>query len=531
MLSALCFAATLGCGDDSTTTDGDVAGEGEAAPDDGAEVAADGDTGAEEGTEAAPDGDADGDDGGGPDADADGDDGGTPDGWDDVAGPGECGARDVRRPLPDSWDRTVVFADQVWSTTGSPTPTAAEAQWIVDHYAGTQKVLLGVAQQLRALDCNFLLLQYHICWGYNRSVGNIDAAGDWSDTEPNTDAEDALIMSEYLFRTVEGTPVLLTGEYPHNWTDPQSGWQDYFADETLERTFDPAGLRGAGGADYWDGTFGDVCVHPFSESVDWWTGYGYAGRQRDAYQEYWGPRANDFLAEVARRYDEEGAIPKKAYFIANSDTMVTATLDGPYAEREGPGEDRPYHIDYRLVDGVMVENFQAPGGWFGRDDVLLSMRNVVKLAKRDKVTILQTGFDEGDPAYREALFSTYYLLRGHRSYVYFMGYSAPEIQWWPEYDIDLGAPAGDYPNDPLDLDAGSGVLVRRFERGAVLLNPEDSSGAVDLGAPYRRVACTGGGAAFETDGTTPRDTGSCAAGGAASASWTVPAHEGRILVP
>jgi Ca2+-binding RTX toxin-like protein len=92
---------------------------------------------------------------------------------------------------------------------------------------------------------------------------------------------------------------------------------------------------------------------------------------------------------------------------------------------------------------------------------------------------------------------SYLLVKGDRSYLTFEGGYEPE--WWPEYDVPVGAPI-ETAATIADLDPdGDGVYVRRFDDGMVLVNPTspwDGSAVtrtVDLGGAFAMVITSGGG--------------------------------------
>src|SRR5580704_8907242 len=60
------------------------------------------------------------------------------------------------RSYPDTNATIALLVDQL------PTMNAAQMQFATSHYVGTEKQLLSVTQQLRALNPNFLVLHYHL---------------------------------------------------------------------------------------------------------------------------------------------------------------------------------------------------------------------------------------------------------------------------------------------------------------------------------------------------------------------------------
>lgn len=102
---------------------------------------------------------------------------------------------------------------------------------------------------------------------------------------------------------------------------------------------------------------------------------------------------------------------------------------------------------------------------------------------------------------QERLFTlgTYLLIKGQRTYLNLELDLDPE--WWPEYDIPMGAPTQSAGTQITNLyDATNQVYRRNFSNGFVLVNPtspSDGSGVtrtVNLGGSYYRAVTSGGGA-------------------------------------
>ncbi|MBV8562765.1 MAG: hypothetical protein JOZ56_06710, partial [Actinobacteria bacterium] len=82
---------------------------------------------------------------------------------------------------------------------------------------------------------------------------------------------------------------------------------------------------------------------------------------------------------------------------------------------------------------------------------------------------------------------SYHLIKGDHTYVNFG--EGIRVSWFPEYDIDLGAPV-----DPPGLRQDQGAFVRRFANGLVVVNPGDSTVTYRLPAQMSLVTPSGGGA-------------------------------------
>jgi hypothetical protein len=95
------------------------------------------------------------------------------------------------------------------------------------------------------------------------------------------------------------------------------------------------------------------------------------------------------------------------------------------------------------------------------------------------------------------MFSTgcYLLVKGSKTYINIdLGIGA---EWWPEYDIPIGAPIQSAGTSIANLyDATVHVYRRNFDNGFVLVNPADANNTtrtVNLGGTYYLVQTTGGG--------------------------------------
>jgi hypothetical protein len=95
--------------------------------------------------------------------------------------------------------------------------------------------------------------------------------------------------------------------------------------------------------------------------------------------------------------------------------------------------------------------------------------------------------------------ANYLLVKGSRSYLFY--FASSTLEWYPEWQIDLGPPATTPAN--VDALAWQGVYRRDFASGVVLLNPSPSAVSVTLPSAMRRVDAQGGGA-VPSDGSCPR---------------------------
>ena len=127
----------------------------------------------------------------------------------------------------------------------------------------------------------------------------------------------------------------------------------------------------------------------------------------------------------------------------------------------------------------MIEGFGhglAPGDW------MLQQQRAWLLASRGKIVIAQSYPTNA----RQRLFdvASYLLIHGARTYVNLQTTTQPE--WWPEYDLDLGAPI-------TAPDVTLALSTRKFERGVVFVNGGFGSEKIGFVQPTVRLVPQGGG--------------------------------------
>jgi hypothetical protein len=240
--------------------------------------------------------------------------------------------------------------------------------------------------------------------------------------------------------------------------NPDSGWRSYWASQVLHQ----ARLLGD------DGVFADSLSVP-----------QYLGADN------FSPPFQYFVDEVAstRRIDdfmryEESRLHGRLWFIPNAGSWITT-------------RDR---TDYAIPDGVMIEGFAEPGqgAFYAESDWQLQMNRTLSLARRRHIVIAQTYPAEADIQARMFALASYLLTKGIHSFINLdIGI---EAQWFPEYGIDLGSAAGPLPASINALRTGSGLYLRRFRNGLVLVNPGTTARAYAATAGLRLIEPYGGGA-------------------------------------
>ena len=178
-------------------------------------------------------------------------------------------------------------------------------------------------------------------------------------------------------------------------------------------------------------------------------------------------------------------------------------------------------LDYALTNGGMLEgvpmrpdNSRNISDSYYLYDWIQSLSRTMYLTQKDRVIILQPGgIDLNDINYRMFVIGEYLMVRGGYTYLNPCVRDQSQASWYPEYEIDLGAPVQTHviPDtlftpwkesiDKALLNYREGDLfVRRFEKGMVILNPHNT--ARQYTTPTDRVcqaaAISGGGTVPES---------------------------------
>jgi hypothetical protein len=382
--------------------------------------------------------------------------------------PAALGAQGVPRPWPDTTAGIHVFNDQL-----APWMTEPQWQFAATHYAGAQKMLRADANHLRALNPGFLILHYRLGHGLGyRAIENgcqptgtwlqIIEGDNWVQEWPGA----GVVQENWFFHWPEaGGPRVLNcdwGWYLMELDDP--AWRTYWQAEVLRQVQ----------ANDDDGVFVDSLSVPNYLGA---SSYDPPLPANDpAFESAWAARIENWLAWLQTR-------PLGGYYVVPN--------VGSWITMRDP-------TDYSAVDGVMLEGFaiEADASPYNLDDWRLQMNRALSLIAPGKAVIGQT-YVMGA---RERMFAlgSYLLIKGNRTFINVDLDMEPE--WWPEYEIPVGAPlhsAGtDIENlyDPADL-----VYRRNFANGQVLVNPTSPwdgtalTATLSLGGTFYLAQPSGGG--------------------------------------
>ena len=382
----------------------------------------------------------------------------------DVVQPNDAG---LKRPYPDTNAAIALLVDQL------PTMNAAQMAFATSHYVGTEKQLLSVTQQLRALNPNFLVLHYHLAmWQSAPSTDFIIDGKTWGNDYPTVTQNDG-----WFWKNTQNERVTSTADQKllMNISVPafQQYWESSLATQVADGDYDgimfdsasPALLQaecGGTGANQ-DARLAGTAAHDTT-----FTELGGAT---------WIQAWDAWMAKLDQDLAAKGImlIPNTSAFVTGWDTT-----------------------DYTVTHGIFSEGF-ADKSWVP-SDWQKSTNYLLKLASLDKIMILQNYLSSAsDVATRMYYLGNYLLVKGHHTYLDY--FAAGPLEWYPEWGVDLGAPTTAATTDVTTMMSG-GVYRRDFAKGSVLVNPSGSAVNVSLGGTMQQVIPTGGGA-VDTSGTAP----------------------------
>ncbi|MBL0175755.1 MAG: hypothetical protein IPP94_10890 [Ignavibacteria bacterium] len=419
------------------------------------------------------------------------------------------------KTLPSTQRWNLVWADQIVPSWVTPGQVAFAAR----NFVGTQKIFRSQVPDFETLNPNWLVLSYHLATCLNPAANN-----DCPDPKLNsgTDFIGVVAPKGYVSEYTEYfRPWLAAKGIAENGPAFEAMFQHYDAAAPGKRVWlgDPAWLMNLEDANWrayvtetsldWlrgnanQGMFFDVAVetnaylfnpnasNPAPTNFDWWLSphkpFGFSGdiTSRSAFAPYMNQQ---FLRYFQHLYRQFHAGDTTYLVIPNVDQMITTVYDPVWLDGDANGE---------TIDGAMIESFgHATGG-----DMYLTLERTIRhITGRGKILIAQSyPASSGDNL---RLIGMFMLVKNAQSYVNFLSNSG--VEWYPEYEIDLGNQS----QVPSTLEAlrvmgggSSGLWMRTYEKGAVLCNTSDAPIPYTLsGSGWSRVVCNGGGD-VSADGT------------------------------
>jgi len=407
------------------------------------------------------------------------------------------------RFVPSSKRYNLIWGDQLF---GLP---SGQIEFVAKNYTGTQKIFDYQASDYRAFNSNFMVLTYHLALGLNPQH-NDDCPN------PKTNHGSGFIgviapsgyvseWSNYFLPWLSANSIALASNRYEQM------FHHYDMLDTAHRVWhsDPQWLMNADNSD-WRNYMGDQCVGWMSGnknegcfldvSVETMTGGLYNPNQIDSapYNFNWyiaphGPvgysinSLSDFATYMNGRYlDYYHSLYSRFHtavtdylVIPNVDQMTTGWYDPSWLDGSG-GE---------AVDGAMMESF---GNATGSDMYLTLERGLRHLTGRGKILIAQFYNNSQTERYRRT--GMYMLIKNENSFVNIVDGT---VNWFPEYEIDLGN-QNTVPSNISSLrvsGSGSNSLFKRdYANGMVLCNTSSSTMTYSLsGTGWNQVVTSGGG--------------------------------------
>jgi hypothetical protein len=344
-------------------------------------------------------------------------------------------------------------------------------QFLATHVDGTQKQTPSQIAALQAINPNFGLLNYRL--GTMSGPPMYIINGQWSsDFSMVTAHEDWFAHMTYGGELQSAADLASgrirdTGDNSYAMDISNVTWQNYWLNSELQNlqatgangTFVDSFTYGIGGAGYDSPPLryqGTNAANPAS-----WPG-GVT----------WTDQLRNWAQTIENTFTQYGY-----KFIPNLDARVTSWEPNWYYNSNG----------VPFIDGAFLEGF---GEWTDTYDWRLSMNRGLDLTRNGKIVIMQP-YTSGSQQQIDFLVGTYLLLKGDHTYLAINGTS-----YYPEYQIDIGAPITAIPSAATGVDGylWNGVYRRDFQNGFVLVNPGTTTYTLNLGGTYRQVQASGGGA-------------------------------------
>jgi hypothetical protein len=410
----------------------------------------------------------------------------------------------ANRYVPSTKRYNLIFADQLF---GLP---QNKIQFVAQNYVATQKIFSYQADDYRAINSNFLVVSYHLANGLNPQhhddcpdpknntgsgfIGVVAPNGfvsEWNDYFlPWLSTHSIAVGSnqyEAMFQhydTIDSTHRVWHIDPFWNMNLENPDWRTYFGDILINW------LNGNEN----EGAFIDVSVEtmvsplyhpnqndPTPYNFNWYISpHGPAGYTINTLNDFAAWMNNQYLNYYQYIYQRFHTGVVDYLVLPNTDQMVTGWYDPVWADGNGGGE---------TIDGAMMENF---GSYTGSDMYLTLERGMRHLTGRGKILIAQFSDTSQYERYRRV--GMYMLIKNENS---FLCIQPGHVNWFPEYEIDLG----DQSTLPNNLDSlrisgsGSNALFKRdFADGMVLCNTSGTQMSyTPIGSNWNKVITSGGG--------------------------------------
>lgn len=358
----------------------------------------------------------------------------------------------AKRNLPLTTDRIHVFNDQL-----SEGMTSRQVRFAATHYDGTQKMVRSETRRFRKYNPNFVVLHYRLGEGLGyQSNGEwiyIIDGDNWIREWPD------VTQPEWFYQY--GGSNVFNNTYGWYLMDLDNvAWRTYWSDQVISQMANNEN----------DGLFADSFSVP-----NYFGGNSFTPNLPDlsqGFEDEWSDKIEKFSRYLKQRFGND------YYLIPNAGNWVN-------------GRDK---TSYLGTNGVMIEGF---GAWdattpFDIEDWKLQMNRILNMQRYGKVIIAQSYLDSASQRKARMFFlSNYLLIKDKHTYINMdLGF---ELEWFPEYEINIGRPVSRAPSNTKSLYTRQRVYRRVYTNGWALLNPTNSSRTIRLGRYLFQVVPSGGG--------------------------------------
>lgn len=445
----------------------------------------------------------------------------------------------LRRPLPNGSGRLLPWTDQIASgqTHAVATPFAAT------HYIGTQKCSRSSADAYRASNPNFLILQYHLCFGLTRA-GNFQSDGNWSNDDIATfNARVPLNQRANYYQT--STKATNATFNPNNWVS-QFASQGCSGDFWMFNVMPTGGGTQPGyGTQYMRDLLVERQLALDNDSVwldtgyppsfgylpaDWYIDPALFGTQNltTQFPGWWNPIASKHFQTLRTAFSDPSH--PRWLVLPNAGNVYTTWYDPAFLTS----------TDGLVMEGFIKGGSNTPVQMTAPVDFVLSFQRIAQYLTGNgvnKVLYAYVGMSSDNIAARESYAAAFLIMSNELSYYWLAmaigsqpgGTPSPWPLWYPEYELDLGSAT-----IPVDTNinnhkhsSNANVYWRDFQHGMAFINASAAAQTVTLPAgTYYRVEFSGGG---YVSGTGVLPTMMLRAITAVSGNVSIPAGGGLIL--
>jgi len=382
-------------------------------------------------------------------------------------------------PFPETRDTTRVLIDQIMNAHGM---TPEQIKFVANYLVGSQKNSRELIDPVKAINPDWHSLHYHLAiWNGDASIiiNNEWTQSEWLDVKNNLFQQDPYIFLYAKDKTTGQTTWVL------DYTDGVSAYLMNITDETYYQYLLNNLVYQCQSTGY-DAIFFDsysmACVYSFTNGN--YINFGGGSSVPYDFMQYQNPQlggltwvqaSEEYVSRMNKDLNKRGI-----WLLPNLGDMTTTWDPIDYAYSNGGMlEATPIHPDN---SGSMTDYYYLYN-W------IQSMSRTMFLTQKDRVIFLQPYLgDVNNLDYRMFVIGEYLMVKGNYTYINMSTTGQMQASWYPEYEIDLGAPtqtsvitdniftAGKESIDKAVLNYKEGNLfIRRFEKGIVILNPNNTA--------------------------------------------------------